>query len=88
MLFRSKRLHIRAIIRDGQRAFMGSQSLRKLELEKRREIGVIIHDETVVRQMQTIWEEDWARTDSGKKEAKKAQKAEKKTGKEFAAASL
>jgi len=83
-----KRLHIRAIIRDGRRAFMGSQSLRKLELEKRREIGVIIHDETVVRQMQTIWEEDWARTDSGKKEAKKAQKAEKKTGKEFAAASL
>src|SRR5438094_8405266 len=82
-----KRLHIRAIIRDGRRAFMGSQSLRKLELEKRREIGVIIHDETVVRQMQTIWEQDWAQTDSGKKEAKKAEKAEKKNGKELLAAS-
>jgi phosphatidylserine/phosphatidylglycerophosphate/cardiolipin synthase-like enzyme len=81
-----KRLHIRAIIRDGRRAFVGSQSLRKLELEKRREIGVIIHDETVVRQMQTIWEQDWAQTDSGKKEAKKAEKAEKKSGKELAAA--
>jgi hypothetical protein len=32
-----KRLHVRAIIRDGSRAFLGSQSLRKLELEKRRE---------------------------------------------------
>ncbi|PYR56106.1 MAG: phosphatidylserine synthase [Acidobacteria bacterium] len=82
-----KRLHIRAIIRDGRRAFVGSQSLRKLELEKRREIGVIIHDETVVRQMQTIWEQDWAQTDSGKKEAKKAEKAEKKNGKELLAAS-
>jgi len=82
-----KRLHIRAIIRDGRRAFVGSQSLRKLELEKRREIGVIIHDETVVRQMQTIWAQDWAQTDSGKKEAKKAEKAEKKNGKELLAAS-
>ena len=40
-----KRLHIRAIIRDGKRAFMGSQSLRRLELEKRREVGVIVTDE-------------------------------------------
>jgi cardiolipin synthase A/B len=81
-----KRLHIRAIIRDGRRAFVGSQSLRKLELEKRREIGVIIHDETVVRQMQAIWEQDWAQTDTGKKEARKAAKAEKKSAKELAAA--
>ena len=77
-----KRLHIRAIIRDGRRAFVGSQSLRKLELEKRREIGVMIHDETVVKQIQKVFEEDWALTDSGKKEAKKAEKAEKKDGKE------
>src|SRR6266850_2057578 len=37
-----KRLHIRAMIRDGKRAFLGSQSCRRLELEKRREVGVII----------------------------------------------
>src|SRR6476661_7822447 len=53
-----KRLHVRAIIRDGRRAFVGSQSLRKLELEKRREIGVIVHDRRVVRQMQRVFEED------------------------------
>jgi phosphatidylserine/phosphatidylglycerophosphate/cardiolipin synthase-like enzyme len=82
-----KRLHIRAIIRDGRRAFLGSQSLRKLELEKRREIGVIVHDEVVVRQMQAVWEEDWRQTDTGKKEAKKAEKAERKSNKELAAAS-
>ncbi len=34
------RLHARAILRDGDSAFLGSQSLRKLELEARREIGV------------------------------------------------
>jgi cardiolipin synthase len=73
-----KRLHIRAIVRDGKRAFMGSQSLRRLELEKRREVGVIITDDAVVRQMMEIFERDWAQTPSGRKRAKKAKKREKK----------
>lgn len=72
-----KRLHIRAIVRDGERAFVGSQSLRRLELEKRREIGLIVTDQTVVKEIKKIFEEDWAQTDSGKKEAKKAKKKEK-----------
>ena len=33
------RLHTRTIIRDGRRAFIGSQSLRELELAARREVG-------------------------------------------------
>jgi len=73
-----KRLHIRAIIRDGKRAFLGSQSLRRLELERRREVGLIITDDSVVRQMQTIFEDDWAQTESGRKKLKKEKKAEKK----------
>jgi phosphatidylserine/phosphatidylglycerophosphate/cardiolipin synthase-like enzyme len=44
-----RRLHVRAIVRDGSRAFVGSQSLRKLELEKRREVGVIIDDLKAIR---------------------------------------
>jgi cardiolipin synthase len=82
-----KRLHIRAIIRDGRRAFLGSQSLRRLELEKRREVGIIISDSRVVSQMQSFFMLDWSKTDTGKKEAKKAAKAEKKEEKELAAAS-
>jgi len=82
-----KRLHIRSIIRDGSRAFLGSQSLRRLELEKRREVGVIITDERVVLGMRKVFEDDWAQTDSGKKDAKKAEKAEKKEEKALAAAS-
>ena len=82
-----RRLHMRAIIRDGSRAFLGSQSLRRLELEKRREIGVIVTDEEVVAQMREIFEEDWAQTDSGRKRLKKERKAEKKEEKQLAAAS-
>jgi len=72
-----KRLHVRAIIRDGHRAFVGSQSLRKLELERRREIGIIADDRKVVAQMQKTFLDDWALTLTGKKEAKKAKKAKK-----------
>jgi len=57
-----RRLHVRAIIRDGATAFMGSQSLRRLELEGRREVGVIIRDAKVARRMQAVFESDWAHT--------------------------
>jgi len=82
-----KRLHIRAIIRDGERAFLGSQSLRRVELEKRREVGIIITDERVVDEMLEIFEDDWAQTDSGRKKLKKIRKAAKKEEKDLAAAS-
>jgi PLD-like domain len=70
-----KRLHIRAIIVDGRRAFLGSQSLRRIELDERREIGVIVTDGSLVKQMQAVFEEDWAQTDPGKRTAKAADKA-------------
>lgn len=53
------RLHLRAILRDGNSAFLGSQSLRKLELEARREIGVIFRDKKVVKEMESTFEKDW-----------------------------
>ena len=67
--FPGRRLHVRAIIRDGRRAFIGSQSLRKLELDARREIGVIVTDASVVKRMESVFEEDWAQTESGKRAA-------------------
>jgi phosphatidylserine/phosphatidylglycerophosphate/cardiolipin synthase-like enzyme len=76
--FPGRRLHVRAIIRDGRRAFVGSQSLRRLELDKRREVGVIVTDESVVKQMQEVFDRDWAQTESGRKSQKKAEKAERK----------
>jgi phosphatidylserine/phosphatidylglycerophosphate/cardiolipin synthase-like enzyme len=76
-----KRLHIRAMMRDGKRAFVGSQSMRKLELDKRREIGVIITDEGVIRAMEEVFADDWRQTDSGAKEWKKEKKEERKLAK-------
>jgi cardiolipin synthase len=82
-----KRLHVRTIIRDGQRAFVGSQSLRRIELDKRREIGLIVNDGNVVSQLRQVFESDWAETASGKKAAREAEKNGKKDEKQIAAAS-
>jgi cardiolipin synthase len=57
--FRRMRLHTRVIIRDCKQAFLGSQSLRKLELDARREIGVIVNNPKIVSSMMTVFEDDW-----------------------------
>lgn len=53
------RLHTRSIIRDGQWAFVGSQSLRALELDSRREVGIIFRDTRAVAKLHTTFTEDW-----------------------------
>jgi phosphatidylserine/phosphatidylglycerophosphate/cardiolipin synthase-like enzyme len=53
------RLHTRTIIRDGMQAFVGSQSLRELELGARREIGIIFRDHKIVSQLIKTFTEDW-----------------------------
>jgi cardiolipin synthase A/B len=60
------RLHVRAIIRDGRDAFIGSQSLRRLELEGRREVGIIIKNAPIVRKILNVFEADWERKSSKK----------------------
>jgi phosphatidylserine/phosphatidylglycerophosphate/cardiolipin synthase-like enzyme len=57
--FPGRRLHVRAMIRDGRRAFVGSQSLRKLELDERREVGLIVRDPVVVKGIRKVFESDW-----------------------------
>lgn len=69
-----QRLHVRAMIRDGDTGFVGSQSLRGLELDARREVGLIARDQKIVKRMQEIFEADWATTDLGKKEQKQFHK--------------
>jgi cardiolipin synthase len=61
------RLHVRAIIRDGREAFIGSQSLRRLELDGRREVGILIKNGSIVRRIQAVFDADWR-----KKSRKKA----------------
>ena len=71
------RLHLRAMLRDGQEMFLGSMSLRALELDKRREVGIIVKERAAARQFREVFEEDWAKTDSGKKVEKAKLKEEK-----------
>jgi phosphatidylserine/phosphatidylglycerophosphate/cardiolipin synthase-like enzyme len=53
------RLHAQAIIRDGKDAFFGSQSLRKVELDQRREVGLITTEPEAIRSFLIIFEMDW-----------------------------
>jgi len=68
------RLHVRAIVRDGEAAFVGSQSLRKIELDGRREVGAIVVDRRIARKIQAVFESDWA--DSAPRDAEPEVKAE------------
>lgn len=53
------RLHTRSIVRDRKEAFLGSQSMRELELDARREIGIIFEDANVIAGIAETFEEDW-----------------------------
>jgi len=79
-----RRLHARVIIRDHHDAFLGSQSLRKLELDKRREVGILVRDQSVVTELARTFEDDWAMTDSGKRTAKAKEKEQKAKSEEAA----
>lgn len=66
------RLHVRAMIRDGSGVFVGSQSLRKLELDGRREVGLIMINTGIAKAMQSVFEADWAASATPKTDATSA----------------
>ena len=72
-----RRLHLNAVVRDARIAFLGSQSLRKGELDKRREVGIVFKDPATVKRIVEIFEADWAKTDAGSKQAKRDAKLAK-----------
>ncbi len=56
------RLHAQVVVRDGEQFFLGSQSLRTLELDARREVGILIDEPELVRRMVATFEADWAKS--------------------------
>jgi cardiolipin synthase A/B len=81
------RLHARAIIRDRSDAFIGSQSLREVELDARREVGVIFRDQRVVHRLAHTFQEDWdlaGKAQEQKSDSATAAKAAKKVAKAVA----
>jgi cardiolipin synthase A/B len=73
--YAGKRLHVRAMIADGERAFVGSQSLRKLELDRRRELGLVVRERAIVAQLHATFEMDWSAA-TGDREEEPAKRAE------------
>ena len=70
-------LHVRAIVRDGTHAFVGSQSMRKDELENRREVGLIINNPAVAAKILQVFDADWQHSGKRAKAAAKAAGAKK-----------
>lgn len=60
------RLHARLILRDGKHVFLGSQSLRAIELDRRREVGIVFEDRGVTESIARIFLEDWNNAEAAK----------------------
>ncbi len=73
--YAGNRLHVRAIVQDDRRAFVGSQSLRRPELDRRREIGVITDDSGIVKGITKIFEADWSETPQARRRSRKVRAA-------------
>ena len=53
------KLHAKCIIVDGTRFFVGSQNLRKVSMDNRREVGLIVEDDAMARKIERVFDEDW-----------------------------
>jgi phosphatidylserine/phosphatidylglycerophosphate/cardiolipin synthase-like enzyme len=73
------RLHLRAILRDDRELFVGSQGLRTLELERRREVGIVVRDRAAIKRFRGVFEQDWAQTKPGLEAAAAARAAQDET---------
>lgn len=54
-------VHVKAILVDGQRAYLGSENLSHNSLSNNREIGLITREEPVLTTISTTFTRDWAR---------------------------
>ena len=80
----SMRLHVRAIVRDGTKVFVGSQSLRKDELENRREVGLIVTNPSMARGLLKVFESDWDESGKGNSDKPKDAKTKETKAKDAA----
>jgi phosphatidylserine/phosphatidylglycerophosphate/cardiolipin synthase-like enzyme len=62
------RLHTRMILRDRTHAFIGSQSLRTVELDRRREVGIIFEDAAITEILLNTFLSDWKSMEQAKLE--------------------
>ena len=58
---RSPGVHVKSILVDGRRAYLGSENLSYTSLSKNREIGLIASDWAVVETVSATFKADWAK---------------------------
>jgi phosphatidylserine/phosphatidylglycerophosphate/cardiolipin synthase-like enzyme len=56
------KLHAKCIVVDSAKFFVGSQNLREVSLDRRREVGIVIEDMAMARRIERVFDEDWAST--------------------------
>ncbi len=78
---KSLRLHVRVILRDGEFAFLGSQSLRAAELDHRREVGIIIRDRSIAGRISKVFDQDWGKAKNTENHSIPTEKVAKKVAK-------
>ncbi len=54
------KLHAKCVTVDSSRFFVGSQNLRTVSLDRRRELGIIVEDDAMTRRIERVFDEDWA----------------------------
>ncbi len=53
------KLHAKCVVVNSTRFFVGSQNLRKVSMDQRREVGIIIEDDAMARRIERVFDEDW-----------------------------
>lgn len=53
-------IHAKAIVSDGQLAFIGSENFSETSLDQNREVGLLLADPTALATITTTFERDWA----------------------------
>lgn len=56
------KLHGKMMLADGARALVGSINLAPGSFDSRRELAIAVHDEAVVKRLETFVHQDWARS--------------------------
>ena len=54
------KLHAKCVVVDGRCFFVGSQNLRQVSLDSRREVGIMVEDGAMARRIERVFDEDWA----------------------------
>jgi len=53
------KLHAKLVLADGRRALLGSMNIDRSAFDVRRELGVVLSDEGIVKQLGELFEHDW-----------------------------